>query len=53
MIFMGRGLDLSKLDNRKKIPMSTAEALKDVTPIEWSKKVMSGEKKVTVCGAVR
>lgn len=43
-----RALDLSKLRNRKHAILSTKEALKDVTPINWSKDVISGKRKVTI-----
>lgn len=43
-----RSLDLSKLKNRKRTILSTEEALKDVTPINWSKDVLSGKRKVTI-----
>lgn len=43
-----RALDLSKLRNRKHTILSTKEALKDVTPINWSKDVISGKRKVTI-----
>lgn len=43
-----RTLDLSKLRNRKHTVVSTKEALKDVTPIDWSNDVLSGKRKVTI-----
>ena len=43
-----RSLDFSKLKNRKRTILSTEEALKDVTPINWSKDVLSGKRKVTI-----
>lgn len=43
-----KSLDLSSLGNKKITIMSSKEALKDVTPINWSKSVLSGKKKVTV-----
>ena len=43
-----RALDLRKLRNRKHTILSTKEALKDVTPINWSKDVISGKRKVTI-----
>lgn len=43
-----RALDLSELRNRKHTILSTKEALKDVTPINWSKDVISGKRKVTI-----
>lgn len=43
-----RTLDLGKLRNRKHTVVSTKEALKDVTPIDWSNDVLSGKRKVTI-----
>jgi hypothetical protein len=43
-----KSLDLSSLKNKKSTTMSSKEALKDVTPINWSKSVLSGEKKIIV-----
>lgn len=43
-----KSLDLSTLGDKKITIMSSKEALKDVTPINWSKSVLSGKKKVTV-----
>ena len=42
-----RKLNLSKLSNRKRYVISSNEALKDVTPINWSNEVKNGNKKVT------
>ena len=39
-------LDLSKLTHRKRVSVTTKEALKDVEPFEWSEEVLSGKKKV-------
>lgn len=41
-----RRLDFSKLSGRKSKIVSSEEALKDVTPINWSKDVLSGDKKI-------
>jgi hypothetical protein len=41
-------LDLSVLKNKKRISMSSKEALKDVTPIDWPEDVLSGKRKVIV-----
>ena len=41
-------LDLSKLRTRISKTISTEEALQDVTPINWSDDVVSGEKKVQI-----
>lgn len=44
-----RKLDKSKLKNRKKTVMSSEQALKDVTPIDWSDEVLEGTKEDIVC----
>lgn len=41
-------LDLDKLRTKKSIVVSTEEALKDIIPINWSKDVLSGKKKVLI-----
>lgn len=41
-------LDLDKLRTKKSTIVSTEEALKDIVPINWSKDVLSGEKKVLI-----
>ena len=43
-----RKLNLSKLSNRKRYVISSNEALKDVTPINWSNEVKNGNKKVNI-----
>jgi hypothetical protein len=43
-----RKLDLNKLKNKSKIEISSKEALKDIIPIEWSKDVLEGKKKIIV-----
>ena len=45
-----RRLDFSKLKFSEKT-ISTEEALKDITPIQWSEDVLSGKKKVTITKA--
>lgn len=40
-------LDLSTLNYADKI-ITSDEALRNVTPLEWSEKVLSGEKKVVI-----
>lgn len=40
--------DFNKIKGRLTTPMSSEEALKDVTPFQWSKCVLSGEKKILV-----
>lgn len=47
---MKRSLNLSKLLNKKINIISYEEALKDIIPINWSKEVLNGTKKVVVCG---
>lgn len=44
-----RKLDKSKLKNRKRTVISSEQALKDVTPIEWSDNVLEGTKEDIVC----
>ncbi|MCC3866416.1 hypothetical protein [Terrisporobacter petrolearius] len=42
-------LNVKKLRKEKNtIIVSSKEALKDVSPIEWSKEVISGDKKVEI-----
>lgn len=41
-------LDLNKIKSKKSIIVPSREALKDVTPIEWSDDVLSGKKSVTI-----
>lgn len=43
-----RRLDFSKLSGRKSKIVSSEEAVKDVTPINWSKDVLSGDKKINI-----
>lgn len=43
-----KSLDLSILNSKKTITVTSSEALKEVTPINWSKSVRSGKKKVIV-----
>ena len=45
-----RRLDFSKLKFSENI-ISTEEALKDITPIQWSDEILSGRKKVTITKA--
>lgn len=47
-----KSLDLNTLKNKKTIIVSSEEALKDVTPIDWSEDVLSGKKKVTLYKAI-
>ena len=39
-------LDLGKIKDKKSVLVSTEEALKDVTPIEWDADVLNGNKQV-------
>ena len=39
-------LDLGRLMDKKSVLVSTAKALKDVTPIEWDAAVLGGNKQV-------
>ena len=43
-----RSLDISKLNTKKSTIISYEEALKDIIPINWSKDVLSGKKKVLI-----
>lgn len=44
-----KGININKLIKEKKfVKTSTKEALKDVTPINWSKKVLEGKQKIEV-----
>lgn len=43
-----KSLDLTKLNSKRSIVVSSQNALKDVTPINWSDDVLSGKKKITV-----
>jgi hypothetical protein len=41
-------LDLDKIRNKKSTIVSSKEALEKITPIDWSKDVLSGNKKVII-----
>lgn len=41
-------LDFSKIGQRVTKSISTNEALKDVTPINWSDDVLNGRKKINI-----
>jgi len=43
-----RKLNKNKINNKKTITISLAEALKDVIPIKWSDAVISGKRKIVV-----
>ncbi len=44
-------LDFNILKNRSASPVSTKDSLKDITPFEWSKSVLSGTTKISVSEA--
>ena len=44
-----KSLDSSVLNSKKTAIISSAEALKEVTPINWSKSVLCGGKVVVNC----
>lgn len=41
-----KSLDLNKLSEKKSTIVSSEKALEDISPINWSKDVLSGKKKV-------
>lgn len=41
-------LNMSKLNDRKRQIISSSDALKEITPINWSKEIQDGKKSVTV-----
>ena len=43
-----RRLDFSKISGRISKNISTDSSLRDITPMNWSEKVISGEKSVTI-----
>lgn len=43
-----KSLDMSKIKDKKSSIVTSREALKDVTPINWSRDVLSGKKTITV-----
>lgn len=43
-----KSLNLSKFKNKKMVIVSSENALKDVSPINWAKEVLSGQKRVTL-----
>lgn len=45
---MKKQLDISKLNIKKSTIISSEEALEDIIPINWSKDVLSGKKKVEI-----
>ena len=45
---MIKKLNMDKIKENSINTMSSKEALKDVTPIEWNKEVLDGNKKVTI-----
>lgn len=47
-----KSLNLDKLKDKKSRIVSTKEALSNVTPINWSEEVLSGQKKIVVGDSV-
>lgn len=46
---MARSLDFNKIKHRiKSTPLSSEEAMRSITSIDWSKEVLSGDKKVEI-----
>lgn len=46
---MTKSLDFNKIKSRiNSTPISSEEALKDITPIDWDEAVLTGEKKVVI-----
>jgi hypothetical protein len=43
-----RSLDINKLNSKRYTIVSSEEALKDIIPINWSKDVLSGKRKVLI-----
>jgi len=43
-------LSLLSLLNKKRVIISTEESLEDIIPINWSEDVLSGKKRVEICG---
>lgn len=43
-----RSLNLDKLDNKKSKIISSQKSLEDISPINWSKDVLLGKKKVLI-----
>lgn len=41
-------LDLDKIRSKKTVVVSSKEALEKITPIDWSKDVLSGNKEVII-----
>ena len=46
-----RRLDFNKIKHRMSNIISTEEALKNVTPIQWSEEVLSGTKQIVITKA--
>jgi len=43
-----KSLSLDRLSNKKSSIVSSKESLKDISPINWSKEILHGKKKVLV-----
>jgi len=41
-------IDMSKIKEKKSTYRTTQEAIKDVTPLIWSRDVLEGKQKITV-----
>lgn len=41
-------LNLNKIKSKENIIISSKDSLKDVIPINWSGKVIAGDKKITI-----
>ena len=51
--FLKKCLDSNRLIGKGKVVVSTEESLEDIIPINWSEDVLSGKKRVFICGEVR
>lgn len=45
---MSRSLNLDKIKDRKIISISSEKALREVVPVDWSKEVLDGNKKIII-----
>jgi len=48
--FLKKCLNSNRLIGKKRIIISTEESLEDINYIDWSEDVLSGKKKVEICG---
>ena len=51
--FLEKCLDYNRLFGKGKVAVSMEESLEDIIPINWSEDVLSGKKRVFICGEVR